>query len=127
MKKIKKIKKIQKPSVPIQKTINIQELLASIDIRVNNKINNSIKTMIFPLKSLMDRRHKDYENLLANVVAIQTILERNKIVDSQEFMKEYKDILNNTIGIVNNDGKMSGYCGVEIYNMEDCDEGSLHP
>lgn len=123
----RKVKKVQKkPNVPVQKQVNIQELLASIDARVNNKINSAIKTMIFPLKALMDRRYREYENLTANVMALQTILKRNGIVDEKEFIKEYEEVLNEVIGRVDNEGRMTGYTGVEIYNMEDKSEDSIH-
>lgn len=123
----RKIKKVQKkPNAPVQKQVNIQELLASIDARVNNKINSAIKTMIFPLKALMDRRYKEYMNLTANVMALQTILKKAEMLDEKEFKKEYEEIITEVIGRVDNEGKMTGYCGVEIYNMEEESEDSIH-
>ncbi|KKL21166.1 hypothetical protein LCGC14_2448190 [marine sediment metagenome] len=112
----KKIRsKIPKPKGPVQKPITVQEIMNM----VTAKITNSVKSFIYPLKSVMDTRYKEYENLSANVIALQTMLMKKGIIDEKEFMTEYNSVLNNTIGRVDKDGRMSGYCGVEIYNMEE--------
>ena len=107
-----------KPKGPVQKSVSVQEILNIMDGRVGAKITNSVKSFIYPLKSVMDTRYREYENLTANVIALQTMLMKKGIIDEADFVNEYNAVMNDTIGRVNNDGKMSGYTGVEIYNME---------
>lgn len=117
-----KLKKVQKAqSGTKQPTVDVGKLIAEI----HKKVSLTVKAFIFPLKHLMDSRYRDYENLLANVIALQTILMRKGIVDKDEFIKEYNDVIDNSIGRVNKEGQMRGFCGIEIYNMEKVGEKQI--
>lgn len=116
----KKIRnKIPQPKGPVQRIVGIQEVMKMVDNRIDAKITNSVKSFIYPLKSIMDTRHLEYENLLANIITLQTMLIEKGIINDKDFVIEYNDVMNNTIGRVDKDGRMSGYCGIEIYNMEE--------
>lgn len=117
--KLKKVQKVQ--SGTKQPTVDVGKLISEI----HKKVSLTVKAFIFPLKHLMDSRYRDYENLLANVIALQTILMRKGIVDKDEFIKEYNDVIDNSIGRVNKEGQMRGFCGIEIYNMEKVGEKQI--
>lgn len=100
--------------------------ISDLDKKMGEKIDLAIRSQIFPLQFLMDQRHKLLENVEANQIALQTILNEKGVITREELVIEYNKVLKEVIGLVDRAGMMEGLVEIEMYNMGEESENSIH-
>lgn len=104
---------IKQESSPRQKEINKEVLLTEIDQRIRRLINASLVPFDQRITLLFER----IQNVKANVIASNTLLERKGIIEEKEFYREFLLHEREEIGGVDSLGKMEGNPIFSLYNI----------
>jgi hypothetical protein len=91
------------------------EFLLELDRRVKRLINSSL----LPIEQRLTLLFERIQNVKANVIASNTLLERNGVINKEEFYREFLVHEEMEVGGVDSLGKMNGNPVFSLYGIGD--------
>ena len=89
--------------------------------KVSKEIDMHIRTMLASSLFVIDQRVSgivaELNQIKMNLMATQNLLEKNKVIKSEEFYKEYEIVSKKLFGSLDSDGKLSGNPVFTLYDV----------
>ncbi len=87
-------------------------------IEMERMIRSIVHDIVLPIEQRLNLLFINTQNLKANVIASNTILEKTGVINREEFLKECEDYQKSEFSAASDDGIMDGVFVFSLYNME---------
>jgi len=106
-----KKRKVHRRPTPKKKKIAPQSTT-----EIERTIRSIVHDIVLPIEQRMNLLFINIQNLKANVIASNTVLERTGVMSRKEFLKECDDYQKSEFAAANDDGSMDGLFVFSLYN-----------
>jgi hypothetical protein len=85
---------------------------------IDEKVALSVRSNIYSITFIAERRYREHENLVANFMALQTLLARLGVIKEEDFRAMHRQVMEDNFGYIDDTGTMPGFLRIETYGID---------